>query len=217
MSILVPTINDQMDRIVDTGRSSYVSEPSTGRKYGAYATEEALISACRQNDRLAQKVFYEKYYGDLFSKAIRYTRSEEEAVELVTKAFFKIFTSLEKFENKNLSAWMSQITFNTCMDRIREYEKNEKHIIIPDIPEEMPINSEALDNMSAEYILDLVRQLPIMPRLVFTLYAIEGYKHVEIAEQLNIAEGTSKSYLNLARKELQYLLKQEFNEGEIRS
>lgn len=169
-----------------------------------------LIEACRKEDRRAQFELYRVCYSILLSVCLRYERNKEDAEFLLNKAFYKILKNLDKYsENVPFEAWIRRITINTVID---EYRKNKKDIV--DYVEE-PLQSapnKAVDYNSADQKFDaeelqiLIDQLPPISKKVFNLYVIDGYNHKEIAEKLNMSEGTSKWHLSSARKRLKALV-----------
>lgn len=137
---------------------------------------------------------------------LRYSRTREEAVEIVNDGFIKIFTKLDRY-SKGLSfkGWLRRIMINSAIDYFR---KNEKHYHSLDISHGHyeAINENVLDQLAEEDIIAAIQRLPPSYRMVFNLFVIEGFKHEEIANQLNISVGTSKSNLAIARNKLQKTL-----------
>ena len=137
---------------------------------------------------------------------MRYSKTHEEAVEILNDGFVKIFSKLDHY-TKSLSfkGWFRRIMINAAIDH---YRKNEKHYNNLDISyahyEADAIN--ALDILSEKEIISAIQQLPPSYRMVFNLFVVEGYSHVEIANMLNISVGTSKSNLSVARSKLKKLL-----------
>lgn len=175
-------------------------------RYSQQSTDQELIEGCRSSERLAQKCLYERYAGKMFGIAMRYTKHQEEAVEILNNAFLKVFTSLHKYEDQNnLGGWIAKIVFNTAIDFVRQHVKY-KQVMDFEIQHEAPIHNQGIEQLQAEDLYRLIQQLPTASRTVFCLYVIDGYKHKEIAEMLRITEGTSKWHLAYARQELQRLL-----------
>ncbi len=137
---------------------------------------------------------------------LRYSRTREEAIEILNDGFLKILTKLDKY-TKGLSfkGWLRKIMIHCAIDY---YRRNEKHYHSLDISHaHYEIGAEsALDKLNAEDIIEAIQKLPPSYRMVFNLFAIEGYKHEEIATMLGITEGTSKSNLAVARSKLQRAL-----------
>ena len=165
-----------------------------------------LIEMARQNDRQAQRVLYNRFSPKLLSICRQYLSDIHTAEDVMLTGFMKIFTHLEKFENRgNFEGWMRRILVNECISYIRANQKmkftEEQCINIPDANE----TDSGLFTTDIQYMID---QLPNGCKTVFVLYAVEGYKHNEIAEMLHINEGTSKSQLAYARKMLQNMIQQ---------
>jgi RNA polymerase sigma factor (sigma-70 family) len=137
----------------------------------------------------------------------RYVKNREDAEEMMLNGFYKFFKNLSSFSYQSdaaLFAWMKKIMVNECLMFLR---KKNVFTITSDLPsEEISLQEEALDNLSAAEIFNLVVQLPVGYRTIFNLYEIEGMNHKEIAALLNISEGTSKSQLSKSKVLLQKML-----------
>jgi len=171
-------------------------------------TLEALIEGCLRQEPLAQKRLYERYFGKLMGVCMRYASCKSEAMAMLNNAFLKIFTSIEQYKrgNGNFEGWMYRIVVNSAIDHLRKEIKHrhtdeEKAIFIE-------TSEDILSAFQAEEIIALVNKLSPAYRAVFNLYIVEGYTHQEIATQLNITEGTSKSNLAKARMNLQKMLRE---------
>ena len=159
---------------------------------------ERLLEACRKGERKAQKELYQRMSPVLMGICKRYLKRKEDAEEALGNAFLKIYSSLSQYKgNGSFEGWMKKITVRTCLDFLRA--KNSPF----DLDWEQETAEEPVGLDDAEYLLFLIGQLPVGYRTVFNLYAIEGYKHHEISDLLNISEGTSKSQLSKARRILQ--------------
>jgi RNA polymerase sigma factor (sigma-70 family) len=175
-------------------------------RYSNQDNDQTLIEGCRQSDRLAQKCLYERYFSKMFGIALRYTKHQEEAIEILNNAFLKVFTSLHKYEDQNnLGGWIAKIVFNTAIDFIRQHIKY-KQVMDFEATQEAPIHNEGMEHLQAQDLYNLIQQLPTASRTVFSLYVLDGYKHKEVADLLGITEGTSKWHLAYARQELQRML-----------
>lgn len=167
-----------------------------------------LLKGCLENDRKSQRNLYQHFYGYGLSICLRYSDSREEAIELLNESFMKIFKNLESFElSRPFKPWLRTVLINTCLNGFRKKkivfeteEINEKHMGSEDI----------IAGISYQEIIDLIRKLPPAYRAVFNLYAIEGYKHEEISDLLNISIGTSKSNLFKAKRQMRAILKEYF-------
>lgn len=140
---------------------------------------------------------------------LRYSRTYEEAVEIVNDGFMKIFTNLDKYtQGLSFKGWFRKVMVHTAIDY---YRRNEKHYNSLDISHAQyePSTETALDKISEKEIIAAIQRLPPSYRMVFNLYVIEGFKHEEIGNQLNISVGTSKSNLAMARSKLKKILTDE--------
>ncbi len=163
-----------------------------------------LLARCRVQDVKAQRLVYERYAGRLFRVAQRYMKDRMEAEDMLVSAFQRIFEHLKKFEYKDEAAtwvWMKTILVNQCLMELR---RSANFTMVPEneAPDQ-PFTYSILDEIAAETIQKVIMELPIGYRTVFNLVALEGYTHTEVAKQLQISEGTSKSQLNKARQLLQ--------------
>lgn len=155
--------------------------------------ELRLLKGCKRGRADAQEGIYRHYYGYAMSICLRYAGSRDEASEILNDSFVKIFSKIKQFDSKkSFQAWLRRIIVNTAIDH---YRKNKKHQYGVDISAaEGEIESEnVLHQLAAEEIFKLIQQLPDKYRLAFNLYEIEGYSHEEIAEQLGVPIGTSRS------------------------
>jgi RNA polymerase sigma-70 factor (ECF subfamily) len=170
-----------------------------------------LIKACKKGKRESQKELYKLFYSYGLSVCLRYSQSKEEAQEILNDGFVKIFGNLDKYDmNLSFKGWLRRILVNTAIDY---YRKHHKHYHTLEVVHNQYLDDspDALDNLSVEEILNLVQTLPPAYRIVFNLYVLEGYKHHEIAEELGITEGASKSNLAKARMKLRTMLESTYN------
>lgn len=135
--------------------------------------------------------------------AMRYAIDENEAADILSCAFTKMFRSIHTFDASrgNFHGWLKKILINESLDHIKQ--RNRFVSLETETVEEPSINNGIIEKTDAAAILQLIRQLPRATHAVFVLYAIDGYSHKEIAAQLGISEGTSKWHLSEARKILQ--------------
>src|SRR5690606_21113631 len=132
-------------------------------------------------------------------------KNQELAEDVLVKGFLKVFDHIDSFEGKgNFEGWMQRIFINECLMELRK--KNDFTVYLETSNIQPQREATALENLYEQDILKLLDFLPIGCRTVFNLYVIEGFKHGEIAKELNISEGTSKSQLNLAKEKLKVLL-----------
>ncbi len=176
--------------------------------------DQQLIQLCIGNDRKAQRLLYEQFVAPMARLCLRYVRNEADAQEVLTEGFVKVFRDLKRFQYRgagSLQGWVRKIMVNESLMHLRKghglsfvgLEAAETNGVGG---VESPLSVDPA--VSAEEIFDLVRQLPGGYRVVFNLFAIEGYSHKEIAAMLGIAESASRSQLAHARAKLQERLKQ---------
>lgn len=175
-----------------------------------YHSETDLIQGCIKGKKRAQEQMYKLYAPKMFSICMRYIKAQENAEECLSNGFIKIFNKIDtKRQESSLEGWMRKIIVNECLQFIRKQKSD--YLYLDDLSKE-PFNEDIEPNVDAQTIFEAVRMLPSGYRTIFNLYAIENYKHIEIAEHLNISINTSKSQYSKAKKMLQGILVQQ---GEI--
>jgi len=166
--------------------------------------EKEIILECLQNKREAQKRLYDMFASKMFGVCCRFAGKSNQAEDILQEGFIKVFKNLGNFKfNGSFEGWVRRIITNTAIDYIKKfgahyYELNEEITEQFDIVED-----DAISKLSAEDLMLMIQNLPDSKRLVFNLYAYEGYSHKEIAEKLNINVATSKSQYCKAKKILQ--------------
>ena len=163
--------------------------------------ENELIQLAVENNRQAQQKIYTKFSPKMLSVCRQYIKDIHQAEDIMITAFMKVFTNLKNFQHKgSFEGWIRRIMVNECISFIR-VQKKLNYI------EDENYFEESFNNIESQFSIDdiqfLIDNLPDGYKMVFNLYAIEGYKHQEIASMLGINEGTSKSQLSHARKMLQ--------------
>ena len=167
---------------------------------------QQLLKACRKNDRKSQRTLYGLLFNYAMTICSRYAGSEPEAQEMMNDGFVKVFLNMHKYRPEvPFRAWLNRIMVNTAIDYYRK-RKDNPPIVDLVYARHAESKSMALDELSTKEILQLVQKLPPAYRLVFSLYVVEGYKHEEIAEQLQISVGTSKSNLARAKAKLRKMI-----------
>lgn len=147
-----------------------------------------------------------EYYSYAMGVCLRYSRSADEAVEILNDGFIKIFSKLSLYSRGlSFKGWLRKIMINSAIDHFRRNERHYHSLDISHVQDES-LSENVLDELSADEIISFIQRLPPSYRMVFNLYAIEGYHHEEIANQLNITVGTSKSNLAIARNKLKKIL-----------
>ena len=166
--------------------------------------DKYLIEKAQRNDRLAQKQLYDQYAPALLSVCRLYISDLQFAEDALLKAFFKIFTHINKYqEQEHFYAWMRRIAVNECIDFLRSKTQKLSFADWSDTYDTVDDAYLENENFSDAEIQSFVDQLPTACRTVFNLYVFEDYSHKQIAEELSISEGTSKSQLAYAKKLLQ--------------
>lgn len=165
-----------------------------------------LFTRCKEGDAKAQRILYDLFKARLMGLCRRYTRNREEAQDILQESFIKIFRNINQLETSDkLESWMKTIAVNTA---ISFYHRTKKYELLFSPEENRNVTDENLlqqvHSFSDGFLVSLVNELPDGCRMVFNLFAIEGYSHAEIAEKLKITEGTSRSQLYHAK----YLLKE---------
>ena len=165
-------------------------------------SEPELIKGLQKGDSKAQKFVYEKYAAIMLGICIRYLKNQMDAEEIMLNGFVRIFQNISQFEHKgSFEGWMKRIVINEALGFLRK--KEPLHLAIEKEHIQVAAEANAETDLAVEDLLNLLHELPAGYRTVFNLYAIEGYSHKEIAEMLEITEGTSKSQLSKARALLQ--------------
>jgi len=169
--------------------------------------EKSLIKKAISNNREAQKQLFEQYSPKMLGVCRQYVKDLHHAEDLLLQGFLKVFTNLHKFKHEgSFEGWIRRIMVNTCISYLRKKNRidlSDEDYVFNDSA------TESLESTTVEDIQKLIDQLPEGYKMVFNLFAIEGYKHSEIAQQLNISESTSKSQLFKARRMLQEQLKEQ--------
>jgi len=163
-------------------------------------TNEQLINNCLKGNARAQEMLYNKFGPKLMGVCFRYTINKQEAEDLLQDGFIKIFEKLDKYSGiGSFEGWMRRIVVNTALDNIR---KNKKFQLNTDLESEdykLQSNDFIEERLAAEDLMKVLGSIPLGYKTIFNLYAIEGYSHKEIAEQLNISVSTSKSQYSRAK------------------
>jgi len=167
---------------------------------------QLLIEGCRNENRHSQRKLYEHFYGYGMSVALRFGENREEALEIVNDSFLKAFRRLDQYDpSYPFKAWFRKILINSAIDYFRKFHKHPKYLEMTEIIDLK--DSKPLYSFSPEDdMLPIVQKLTPAYRMVFNLYVMEGYKHHEIAEILDISVGTSKSNLARAKVKLREMI-----------
>lgn len=173
-----------------------------------------IVNGCKTGHRRAQEQLYKNYYRAMMSICLRYTKNDEDAVEVLNNGFFKVFKNIHRYDpsQASLYTWIRTVVINSCLDFIKQKQRLERTGELNDNAE-VHIEPDVMSKMRTKELLDEIRKLPAATQAVFNLYVIEGFNHKEIGDFLNISEGTSKWHLSEARKNLQ----QNLNEFRVKA
>jgi len=165
-----------------------------------------IISKCREQDSTAQRQLYDMYVLKLYNVAYRILRSKEDAEDAVHQAFRKGFAKITTYDSQrgHIGSWLSKICVNESLVIIKK-----KKLSFDLIEDQLSVASSLpskLDELEAEYIYKAIQELSEQQRIIFNLYEIEGYSHGEIAQMLDMKEGTCRAYLTRAKSSLRDML-----------
>lgn len=172
--------------------------------------EIELITACINKEQRAEYELYERTYSYLLSICLRYTKSHEEAREVFNIGFFRILNNLNKYQlNTSFKSWINKVMVNVIIDEYRKEKKHYQQIEYIENYEtihEHPDVNDALVKMDIEEIQLLIQKLPPVSQKVFNMYIIDGFSHKEIADMLEMSEGTSRWHLNFSKQKLKEMI-----------
>lgn len=168
---------------------------------------QELINGCISGDSLAQKQLYDRFSPKMYGVCLQYSNNPEEAKDILQEGFIKVFRKLKQYKGKgSFEGWVRKIFINTALERFR----GKMNVVPMDEPLEIPtdnLSDKIIAELSAHELLMMIQELSPQYRMVFNLYAIEGYSHIEISRIMEISVGTSKSNLSRARAILQEKIK----------
>lgn len=164
-----------------------------------------MIKGCLAGNRRDQELLYRRHAARLYAVCLQYSGNNDEARDILQEGFIKIYENLIHYKHEgSFEGWMHRIVVNTALEKFRSKHNLYRVDDIDLIPEpEFAPETEDYSGLEAVDLLDIIRELPPKYRMVFNLFAIEGYSHKEISQMVNISEGTSKSNLSRARIILQ--------------
>lgn len=169
----------------------------------------SLIERCVRREEKARRELYELFSKAMYQVCLRYAKDKDQAEDIFQEAFIKVFENLGKVtEPKALAGWIKTTFIHTAIDYVRKHSKVQ-YSEMDILQKHSGANEYIVENIIAEDIMKMVQKLPVKPRMVFNLYVMEGYNHREIAEMMEMSEGTSKSLLFDARKILKEALTKE--------
>lgn len=175
--------------------------------------DEDLRALCIKGDGNAQNELYRRYAPKLWGVCLRYAKNRMSAEDILQEGFIRIFTYLDRFENKgSFEGWMRRTMVNTAINYYKKNLSTAKEAEYHEYMSGKSNDADAVSSLSHQELLKLVQKMPNGYRTVFNLYIIEGYSHRDIAERLNISENTSKSQLSRARSYLQAQIRKIYGE-----
>lgn len=164
------------------------------------------IKGCLDQQRKSQEELYRHFYGYAMSICMRYTKNENEAVEVLNDSFLKVFTSLHQYDqSRPFQSWFRRIIIHTAINYYHQHKKHNGHQPIEEA-HQVSMAQDILEQCSYQEIVNTIQKLSPVYRTVLNMFIIDGYSHEEIAEALHISIGTSKSNLSRARSHLKVLL-----------
>ena len=168
-------------------------------------TDKELVEGCIREDRKYQKILWNLYSSKLMALCLRYCKNQEEAEDALMESFVRIYDKIPTFRyQSSLETWMRRITVNISINKLRSQKDIWKELSESEY--ELGYTDNAMYQLEAKQIMQLIERLPVGYRTVFNLFVVEGYTHKEIAEMMGIYKGTSRSQLAKARKSLKEML-----------
>ena len=181
-------------------------------------TEKELVDGCIKNSRQHQERLYRKFFPAMMRMCMRYTKDEDDAIMIVNDGFLRVFKKIDQFAFKgSLEGWIRRVVFNSISSYFRKNSKYLQFFVFEENAMAIPSKetmTNVLDDMFYDDLLQRVNQLPDRQKMVFRLYAIDGYSHIEIAKTLNIPLGTSKWLLSEARKVLRSMIESAYKNND---
>jgi RNA polymerase sigma factor (sigma-70 family) len=163
-----------------------------------------LVKGCINNERTAQEALYKLFYADMLRVCHSYLRDKELAKEAFNSGFLKVFQSIKNFdvEKGELGGWIRKIMIYSAIDLCRKELKFATLTLHDQDSDDFFVSPAILEKLNFEDILTTIRALPYATQTVFNLYEMDGFSHKEIAEQLNISDGTSRWHLAEAKEKI---------------
>lgn len=166
--------------------------------------EDELVKKCLKNNAKALREFYERYASKMYGICIRFARVNAEADDILQEGFIRVFANLKSFRFEgSLEGWVKRIIVNTAINYLKKYTLRYEEVDLNNLGDTEIVEDETLARLSKDDLLKLVQELPEGKRVIFNLFAYEGYSHKEIANMLAITESTSKAQFFKAKKILQ--------------
>jgi RNA polymerase sigma factor (sigma-70 family) len=174
-----------------------------------FSNEQELIERCIKEDRVAQHALFSTYGPVMLGVCYRYAHNREEAEDMMQEGFVLVFNNIGRFrQQSSLKTWITRIMINSAINYLRKHHKISWEHELDDVADELKHSDIQLHGYDSQVVMGCIQELPLGYRMVLNLYAMEGYSHKEIAEQLKIKEATSRSQYAKAKTFLQKLLSQ---------
>jgi len=162
--------------------------------------DAALVTECVQGNPRAQRALFERFAPKMMAVCLRYSKDREQAEDVFQDGFVKVFMKLADFKSEgSLEGWIRRVMVNTALDQLRKNGKLLGDISTDDVAYKLEHNDPIEENLMAEDLMKLILAMPEGYKVVFNMFAIEGYSHAEIAATLGITESTSKSQYSRAK------------------
>ncbi len=172
-----------------------------------FICESDLIKMCIKGDRRYQNALYNQFAPKMMAVCFRYSRNLEDAEDTLMEGFVKVFANVSQFKNEgSFEGWIRKIMVNTAIAKFKKSNPFEVILNFEKIHYALASDENIYDRLGAKVLINMIQQLPPSYQMVFNLYSFEGLKHREIADQLGISEGTSKSNLSDARTLLKKMI-----------
>ncbi|MCF3110325.1 sigma-70 family RNA polymerase sigma factor [Niabella sp. CC-SYL272] len=176
----------------------------------------SMVGGCKLGIPSWQRRLYEQYFGFALSVCLRYTASREEALEIMNDGFVRVFRGIVHFQepdnqehlSKIFMSWLKKIMIHTSINHYQSAKRKAERVAGGSEQPEIDTSGNVVDDLAYLDLVKLIQQLSPAYRATFSLFAIEGFSHEEIAQTLGISVGTSKSNLMKARKNLREMLEQ---------
>lgn len=160
-----------------------------------------ILEACKHGDRIAQRQFYERFKDKMFVLCLRYANSREDAEDLLQDGFIMVFRDLHQYKGVgNLEGWVRKVILNVALQYIRRQKHLFPTIELENVANQIQAVEAPMEEDTTRNLIRIMQELPPGFRTVLNLYVLEGYSHQQIAAELGISVGTSKSQLNRAKK-----------------
>jgi RNA polymerase sigma factor (sigma-70 family) len=171
--------------------------------------DTTLVIECVKGNPRAQRMLFDRFSSKMLGVCLRYAKDSEQADDILQDGFVKVFTKLKDFKNEgSLEGWIRRVMVNTALDQIRKNGKTLGDVSVDDVQYKIENNDHIAEQLMAEDLLKLINSMPDGYKVVFNMFAIEGYTHNEIADTLGISESTSKSQYSRARAYLRERISQ---------